>query len=58
VEEHDLMLVAEVAEKLRTSKMSIYRLINSDKLEAIRVGRSYRVKREVFQAFLDGNGAR
>jgi excisionase family DNA binding protein len=58
VEEHDLMLVAEVAEALRTSKMSVYRLINSGKLDAIRVGRSYRVRREVFQAFMDGNGAR
>ena len=58
MEEHDLMLVAEVAEALRTSKMSVYRLINSGKLDAIRVGRSYRVRREVFQAFMDGNGAR
>lgn len=50
------MLVAEIAEELRTSKMSIYRLINQGELEAIRVGRSFRVKRTVFQAFMDRNG--
>lgn len=55
--EHELMLVSEVAEKLRTSKMSVYRAINKGELDAIRVGRSYRVRREVFQAFMKRGGS-
>jgi excisionase family DNA binding protein len=57
MEEHDLMLVSEVAAALRTSKMSIYRAITKGDLAAIRVGRSYRVRREVFQAFMERGGS-
>lgn len=56
--EHELMLVSEVAEKLRTSKMSIYRAITKGELDAIRVGRSYRVRRDVLQAFLERGGSK
>jgi len=39
-----LLLVSEVAEYLRVSTMTIYRLIRAGKIEAIRVGRSYRIR--------------
>lgn len=37
------LLVAEVATVMRVSKMTVYRLIHSGDLEAIRIGRSFRV---------------
>jgi len=38
-----LLTVAEVAKAARVSPMTIYRLIHSGELPAVRVGRSYRV---------------
>ncbi|MFF7291560.1 helix-turn-helix domain-containing protein [Microbacterium sp. NPDC008134] len=37
------LTVAEVAEIMRVSKMTVYRLVHSGDLPAIRFGRSYRV---------------
>lgn len=37
------MTVAEVADQIRVSKMTVYRLVHSGELEAVRVGRSFRV---------------
>ncbi|WP_218682551.1 helix-turn-helix domain-containing protein [Microbacterium sp. BF1] len=35
--------VAEVAELMRVSKMTVYRLVHAGELPAVRFGRSYRV---------------
>lgn len=45
-----LLTVNEVAELMRVSNMTIYRLIKSGELPATRVGRSYRLR----QADVDG----
>lgn len=37
------LTVAEVADMLRVSNMTVYRLINSGGLPAVRVGKSYRL---------------
>lgn len=37
------MTVSEVAELMRVSKMTVYRLIHSGEMPAVRVGRSFRV---------------
>lgn len=37
------LTVAEVAEMMRVSKMTVYRLVHSGELPAIRFGRSFRV---------------
>ena len=37
------LTVAEVADMMRVSKMTVYRLIHSGELPAIRFGRSFRV---------------
>lgn len=37
------MTVAEVADLMRVSKMTVYRLIHSGEMPAIRVGKSFRV---------------
>ena len=37
------MTVSEVADLMRVSKMTVYRLIHSGEMPAIRVGKSFRV---------------
>ncbi|AGW40469.1 excisionase [Leifsonia xyli subsp. cynodontis DSM 46306] len=37
------LTVAEVAEMMRVSRMTVYRLVHSGQLPAIRFGRSFRV---------------
>lgn len=37
------LTVAEVAELMRVSKMTVYRLVHSGELPAVRFGRSFRV---------------
>jgi excisionase family DNA binding protein len=39
-----LLTVAEVAGQLRVSTMTVYRLIRSGELAALRIGRSYRLR--------------
>lgn len=44
--------VAEVAQVLRVSKMTVYRLITSGELRSARVGRSYRLTEDDVNAYL------
>ena len=44
--------VAEVAERLRVSTMTVYRLIQSGELPAARIGKSYRLREEDVDGFL------
>ena len=37
------LTVAEVAARMRVSKMTVYRLVHSGELPAVRLGRSFRV---------------
>ncbi|PKQ32317.1 MAG: transcriptional regulator [Actinobacteria bacterium HGW-Actinobacteria-2] len=46
--------VAEVAAALRVSRMSVYRLIHSGDLEAVRFGRNFRVPEHAVNAYLRG----
>jgi excisionase family DNA binding protein len=46
--------VAEVASLLRVSNMTVYRLVQSGQLQAVRVGRSYRIRDEDVDVFLAG----
>jgi excisionase family DNA binding protein len=46
------MTVGEVAAVLRVSNMTVYRLINSGELPAVRIGRSFRVRGEDFDRYL------
>ena len=41
----DFYTVAEVAARMRVSKMTVYRLVHGGELPAARVGRSFRVPR-------------
>lgn len=47
-----LLTAAEVAEQLRVSTMTIYRLIRRGELPAVRVGRNYRVRASDLESYL------
>jgi excisionase family DNA binding protein len=47
-----LMTVAEVADVLRVSNMTVYRLIKAGELPAIRVGKSFRIQQRDLSAYL------
>ncbi|HEX3542864.1 MAG TPA: helix-turn-helix domain-containing protein [Acidimicrobiales bacterium] len=44
--------VSEVANLLRVSNMTVYRLVQSGQLPAIRVGRSYRISEDDVDKYL------
>ncbi len=46
------LTVAEVATKMRVSKMTVYRLVHNGDLPAVRVGRSFRVPETAVQNYL------
>lgn len=47
------LTVAEVADLLRVSNMTVYRLIKSGELPAARIGKSYRVREDDVDAYLE-----
>ena len=47
-----LLTVQEVADQLRVSTMTVYRLIKGGELRAMRVGKSYRLRDEDVDAYL------
>jgi excisionase family DNA binding protein len=51
------LTVREVADLMRVSNMTVYRLIQSGDLGAARVGRSYRVRESEVEAYLNRGGA-
>ena len=46
------LTVAEVAAVMRVSKMTVYRLVHSGELPAVRVGRSFRVPEDAVDEYL------
>ena len=46
------LTVAEVAELLRVSKMTVYRMVHAGDIPAVRVGRSFRVPQQVVDELL------
>jgi excisionase family DNA binding protein len=46
------LTVSEVAGALRVSNMTVYRLVQSGQLPAVRVGRSYRIREEDLDRYL------
>jgi excisionase family DNA binding protein len=53
VSQSRFMTVGEVAAVLRVSSMTVYRLINAGELPAGRIGRSFRVRTEDLDRYLD-----
>ncbi len=52
------LTVAEVAHDMRVSTMTVYRLIKSGELGAVRVGKSYRIRVADLDKFLDSRYVR
>ena len=46
------LTVAEVASIMRVSKMTVYRLVHAGDLQAVRVGRSFRVPEDEVHKYL------
>jgi len=46
------LTVAEVADVMRVSKMTVYRLVHSGEMPAVRVGRSFRVPQDALESYL------
>jgi len=46
------LTVAEVASLMRVSKMTVYRLVHTGELTAVRVGRSFRVPEHAVNTYL------
>lgn len=44
------LTVAEVAELMRVSNMTVYRMVESGRLPAVRFGRSYRIQESALEA--------
>lgn len=50
-----LLTVAEVADHMRVSTMTVYRLIKSGQLNAVRVGKNYRIRTTDLDEYLQGS---
>ena len=48
------LTVAEVAELMRVSKMTVYRLVHSGEMPAVRFGRSFRVPESAVEQYVKG----
>lgn len=51
------MTVPEIARALRVSRMTVYRLVEAGTLPSVRVGRSIRVPRSAYDAYLQSRWA-
>lgn len=49
-----LLIIKEVQDRLNVSDETVYRLIRSNELKAIRIGNLWRVSEEALQEFLNG----
>jgi excisionase family DNA binding protein len=50
------MTIAEVAEIMRVSRMTVYRLVHAAALPAVRIGRSFRVPEQAVHDYLRQSG--
>jgi excisionase family DNA binding protein len=49
----NFLTVAEVARHLRVSNMTVYRLVKSGQLAAVRIGRGYRIREDDVHRYLE-----
>ena len=55
-EKGTFLTIAEVAEIMRVSKMTVYRLVHAGEMPAVRVGRSFRVHESAVNEYLEASG--
>ena len=46
------LTVAEVADVMRVSRMTVYRLVHSGEMPAVHVGHSYRIPQDALEQYL------
>jgi excisionase family DNA binding protein len=51
------LTVAEVADMMRVSSMTVYRLVHAGELPAVRFGRSYRIPESAVARVVDSSAA-
>lgn len=56
--EHRLLTVREVADTMRVSNMTVYRLIRAGELPAIRVGKHFRIRDHELNDYLESQTVR
>jgi excisionase family DNA binding protein len=49
------LTATEAAERMRVSKMTVYRLIKAGKLPAVQIGKAYRVKETDLESYLESS---
>ena len=49
------LTASEAAERMRVSKMTVYRLIRSGKLPAVQIGKAYRVRENDLEQYLNSS---
>lgn len=49
------LTVREVAERLRLSKMTVYRLMESGEIPSLKVGRSFRIPAEGMEEYISAH---
>ena len=49
----DIMTLPEVAEYLKISEVTTYKMMQNGKLPAVKIGRSWRVKRDDLKQFIE-----
>lgn len=50
--EKEFYTAQELADKLRVNIMTIYRYIDSGKIEAYKIGKEFRIEKSTFNSFL------
>jgi len=56
--DHQLLTVREVADVMRVSTMTVYRLIRAGALPAIRVGKHFRIRESELSGYLESQTVR
>jgi excisionase family DNA binding protein len=49
------LTASEAAERMRVSKMTVYRLIRSGKIPAVQIGKAYRVREDDLERYLNSS---
>ena len=51
----EFLTASEAAERMRVSKMTVYRLIKAGKLRAVQIGKAYRVRGSDLEEYLNSS---
>jgi excisionase family DNA binding protein len=49
------LTASEAAERMRVSKMTVYRLIRAGKIPAVQIGKAYRVREDELEGYLNSS---